>query len=93
MLVLVEGDLLCAFVLLSPDLQETVNSLLEEKKQFTCQLQDQRRQIEELTARVSVTLLPITEREKTWRLAAGPRLGGWVLDISLPFLSLFLCNG
>lgn len=35
------------------DLQETVSSLLEEKKQLTCQLQDQQRQIEELTALVS----------------------------------------
>lgn len=38
---------------LSTDLQETVSSLLEEKKQLTCQLQDQQRQIEELTALVS----------------------------------------
>lgn len=37
----------------STDLQETVSSLLEEKKQLTCQLQDQQRQKEELTALVS----------------------------------------
>ncbi|XP_016397352.1 shootin-1-like [Sinocyclocheilus rhinocerous] len=38
------------------DLQETVSSLLEEKKQLTCQLQNQQRQIEELTA--------LTEKEQ-----------------------------
>ncbi|XP_016409170.1 shootin-1 [Sinocyclocheilus rhinocerous] len=38
------------------DLQETVSSLLEEKKQLTCQLQDQQRQIEEMTA--------LTEKEQ-----------------------------
>ncbi|ROL47349.1 Shootin-1 [Anabarilius grahami] len=32
------------------DLQETVSSLLEEKKQLACQLQEQQRRIEELTA-------------------------------------------
>lgn len=37
----------------SVDLQETVNTLLEEKKQLACQLQEQQRQIEELTALVS----------------------------------------
>lgn len=35
------------------DLQETVNTLLEEKKQLACQLQERQRQIEELTALVS----------------------------------------
>jgi len=37
----------------STDLQETVSSLLEEKKQLACQLQEQQRRIEELTALVS----------------------------------------
>ena len=37
-----------------PELQETVSSLLEEKKILSCQLQDQQRQIEELTALVSI---------------------------------------
>ncbi|KAA0709205.1 Shootin-1 [Triplophysa tibetana] len=32
------------------DLQDAVSSLLEEKKQWTCQLQEQKRQIEDLTA-------------------------------------------
>lgn len=40
-------------LLFTIDLQETVNTLLEEKKQLVCQLQDQKRQIEELTALVS----------------------------------------
>ncbi|KAF7643927.1 hypothetical protein LDENG_00230890 [Lucifuga dentata] len=34
------------------DLRDTVNSLLEEKKQLICQIHEQRRQIEELTAQV-----------------------------------------
>ncbi|KAL4631514.1 shootin-1-like isoform X2 [Arapaima gigas] len=33
------------------DLQDTVNGLLDEKKQLTCQLKDQQRQVEELTVR------------------------------------------
>lgn len=41
-------------LLFSVDLQETVNTLLEEKKQLTCQLQEQQRQIDELTALVSI---------------------------------------
>ncbi|KAI1899067.1 hypothetical protein AGOR_G00078870 [Albula goreensis] len=47
------------------DLQETVNSLLEEKKQVACQLQNQQRQIEELTARSEKEQAEMKELYKT----------------------------
>ncbi|KTG45645.1 hypothetical protein cypCar_00006832, partial [Cyprinus carpio] len=47
------------------DLQETVSSLLEEKKQLTCQLQDQQRQIEELTALTEKEQAEMKELHKT----------------------------
>ncbi|KAJ8394046.1 hypothetical protein AAFF_G00053900 [Aldrovandia affinis] len=47
------------------DLQETVNSMLEEKKQFACQLQEQRRQIDELTARSEKEQTEMKELYKT----------------------------
>jgi len=34
------------------ELRETVNSLLEEKKNFVCQIHEQQRRIEELTTQV-----------------------------------------
>lgn len=37
---------------LSSELRETVNGLLEEKKNFVCQIHDQQRRIEELTVQV-----------------------------------------
>lgn len=36
----------------SSELRETVNSLLEEKKNFVCQIHEQQRRIEELTSQV-----------------------------------------
>lgn len=36
-----------------PELRDTVNALLEQKKTFVCQIHHQQRQIEELTAQVS----------------------------------------
>uniref|UniRef100_A0A671LMX1 Shootin-1-like n=1 Tax=Sinocyclocheilus anshuiensis TaxID=1608454 RepID=A0A671LMX1_9TELE len=50
------------------DLQETVSSLLEEKKQLTCQLQDQQRQIEELTALTEKEQAEMKELHKTIEL-------------------------
>uniref|UniRef100_W5N0V1 Si:dkey-280e21.3 n=1 Tax=Lepisosteus oculatus TaxID=7918 RepID=W5N0V1_LEPOC len=47
------------------DLQETVSVLLEEKKQLTCQLQDQQSQIEELTARIEKDQAEMKELHKT----------------------------
>ncbi|MBN3307944.1 SHOT1 protein, partial [Amia calva] len=47
------------------DLQETVSTLLDEKKQFACQLQDQRSQIEELTARIEKDQAEMKELHKT----------------------------
>lgn len=39
-----------------PELRGTVGTLLEEKKNFVCQIHEQQRQIEELTSQVSDTL-------------------------------------
>jgi hypothetical protein len=37
------------------ELRETVNTLLEDKKESVCQIHNQQRQIEELTAQVSTS--------------------------------------
>uniref|UniRef100_A0A4W4G0N2 Shootin-1 n=1 Tax=Electrophorus electricus TaxID=8005 RepID=A0A4W4G0N2_ELEEL len=47
------------------DLQETVNTLLEEKKQLACQLQEQQRQLEELTALTVKEQAEMKELHKT----------------------------
>ncbi|MGH0127100.1 UNVERIFIED_CONTAM: hypothetical protein FKN15_043789, partial [Acipenser sinensis] len=47
------------------DLQETVSALLEEKKQLTCQLQEQQSHIEELSARIEKQQADMKELHET----------------------------
>ncbi|CAB1324806.1 unnamed protein product [Coregonus sp. 'balchen'] len=47
------------------ELQETVSSLLEEKKRLACQLQEQQRQVEELTALAEKEQAEMKELRKT----------------------------
>jgi len=78
----------------SIDLQETVSSLLEEKKQLACKLQEQQRKIDELTALVSskatLLLFTLNERPNSVRLDGS----GWGpgLQSVFQYFNLFINN-
>lgn len=50
------------FVFSLPELRETVDTLLEEKKNFVCQIHEQQRRIDEQT--VQVRSLPSTRGQR-----------------------------